>query len=76
MEVCIMMAEYCELISFAGITKISDDCHEFKMFIYDKEEGGEREFSLYLHRIVTFEEKLRERKNLFSDEPTIGELSA
>jgi hypothetical protein len=68
MEMCMMMAESYELIRFEGVTRISSDCHEFKMFVYDKEDDEEREWSLYLHRIVTFEEKLQAAKELFLEE--------
>ncbi len=65
MELSIVMAEYYELKRFVGVTKISDDCHEFRMFIHDKEDDKDREWSLYLHRITPFEEKLEETKKRF-----------
>ena len=41
---------------YLGFQKISEDCHEFRMLCND-DEGIKTKFSLYLHRIFSFEEK-------------------
>src|SRR5882724_978329 len=47
------------LKNFLGCTKISDTCYELKMECYDPEEG-DIQYSLFLHRIKTVQETMRE----------------
>jgi hypothetical protein len=48
-----------EVRKFLGHRRISDDCYQFNLICYDKEDDREIEFSLYLHRLMSFQEKLR-----------------
>jgi len=65
MEFCIVLAGEYELRQFLGWRKISADCQECKLICYDKVEETEVDYFLYLHRIMTFEEKLARVKELF-----------
>jgi hypothetical protein len=53
-----ILADTYVLKKYLRSRKISDDCHQVKMLCYD-EEGIEFVFSLYLQRIISFEEKLK-----------------
>jgi hypothetical protein len=66
MEICIVMAEDYTLKAFLGISKISADCHQFKMSCYYKPDRRRVEYSFYLHRITTFKENLLRIKEFFS----------
>ena len=65
MELCIVMAESFDPIKFGGIHKISDDCHAFSMLCYEKDTTEEVKYTLYLHRIQSFEQALRQVENIF-----------
>jgi len=54
-----ILSDIYELKKYFGFTKISDDCYQFSMLCYERELGSKNRFSLYLQRIVSFEEKLR-----------------
>ena len=66
MEVCVVGAENWELRKFLGAREISGDCYELKFMVYVKDEECEKEQSMYLHRVLSFEEQLREMLELFS----------
>ena len=68
MTMCTILAETYELKQFLGCFKISENCYEFKMFCMDKGDDIEVEYSLYLHRLMTFEEKLAWVKAIFGGE--------
>lgn len=65
MEFSIVLTEDYELRKFLGIRKVNRNCHEFKMLCYEKYSDREIKYSLYLHRIQTFEECLSKTKKLF-----------
>jgi hypothetical protein len=67
MEMNIVLASMYDLRKFCGVGKISDNCHQFKMVCYDKEGDRTTLYSLYLHRIMSFEEGLKSLKELYMD---------
>jgi hypothetical protein len=68
MTMCIIFEEAYEVRAFLGCLKISRDCHQFKMRCFDKQEDTEIDYSLYLHRIRSFEEELARVTELFGEE--------
>lgn len=65
MVMCIMLAESYELRRFLGWRKLSDDCYKFSMLCYEFGEEREIEYYMYMHRLLTFEERLRCTKELW-----------
>jgi hypothetical protein len=65
MEYSIVLAEYYDLIEFLGVRKISKNCHQFRMLVYDKDSGRKSTSSFYLHRIIPFDESFKKIKRLF-----------
>jgi len=65
MEYSIVLAETCELIEFIGFRKVNRNCHEFKFLGYEKDTGKKAKRTLYLHRILPFNEYLTKMKRLF-----------
>lgn len=53
-----------EVKQFLGHTRISDDCYQFSLVCYDKEDDREIIFSLYLHRLISFQEKLKDKMDM------------
>ena len=65
MDYSIILAEKCELKKYLGFKKINRNCYEFKLLVYEKDEGEEVRHSVYLHRILTFSEFLANTRKLF-----------
>jgi hypothetical protein len=49
-----------EILEYLGSVKITESCAGFKMRCFDSEEGIEIIYSLYLHRIKTAQEYIKE----------------
>lgn len=60
MEMCVVLAEAYTVLRFDRLVRISDACYEFRMLCYEVDYEKEVEFSMYLHRAVTFEEELEQ----------------
>lgn len=56
----ILLDDIHEVRKFLGHRRISDDCYQFNLICYDKEDDCEIIFSLYLHRLTSFQEKLKD----------------
>jgi hypothetical protein len=65
MEMEIVLAEMYEYKQFLGLSKKDCQICEINLLCYDKTLEKEVKFSLYLHKIQTFEENLREIKRTF-----------
>lgn len=65
MELCIVMARHFEPIKFLRTRKVNKDCHEFSVLCYEKDSKEEVKYTLYLHRIQSFEEALTQVENIF-----------
>ena len=61
----IVMAENYEARAFQGIKKCSTDCYKLNILCYEKCEGKEEDYLLYLHRIETFDEYRSSVQKLF-----------
>jgi hypothetical protein len=61
----IILAEMYEYKHFLGVRKKDCQIYEILLMCYDKAGEEEINYSLYLHKIQTFEENLRDVKQLF-----------
>ena len=67
MELCIILGNCYELKKFIKWSEILDGCYEFRFLCFDKEELTETAYSLFLHRLSSFSEKLAWAQNLLID---------
>jgi hypothetical protein len=58
MELCIFLADLYEPRKLIKWGEILDGCYEFRFLCYDKTDEKEIGYSLFLHRLPTFSEKL------------------
>jgi hypothetical protein len=68
MEMAIL-AECYEIRRFLGQVNMSNDCHRFILLCSEKSKNREIEYSFYLHRLWSFQQKLASVKEIY------GELS-
>lgn len=61
----IILTEMCEYKEFLGVKEREGRIYEIMMLCYDKAAEKDINYSLYLHRIQTFEENLCEIKRTF-----------
>lgn len=64
MEICIFLGQCYELRQFIKCSEILEDCYEFRFRCIDKAENREVGYSLFLHRLSSFSEKLAWAKEI------------
>lgn len=67
MELCMILGNCYEVRRFIRWSQILDDCYEFRFQCFDKEEKKETGYSLFLHRLSSFREKLAWAQTLLID---------
>ena len=65
MELLIVRSDLYETIEFLGFREVAEDCYEFKVLCYEKEEKKHLKYCIYLHRIKSFNEGLAVVKELW-----------
>ena len=60
MEFCVVLTDMYELRKFSGIRRLSADCYELRCSCFEKQLKQVETVRLYLHRVRTFKERLKE----------------
>lgn len=64
----ILLAMAYEVLAFAGVKRKTKDCHEFKMFCYDRKKQKTCYYRLYLQRLRSVEEEREKAEESFEDD--------
>ena len=65
MEFTLLASKDWEIRKFVGVRKIKDDSYEFISLMYDIDRDCEFERSIYLYRLMSFEEKRKDMMELY-----------
>jgi len=65
MEFTLLASKDWEIRKFRGAQQIKDDSYEFTSLMYDIDRDREFERSIYLYRLMSFEEKREDMMELY-----------